>query len=146
MTMEFTRRVAAEADRAFVREANKRAYEDVVVRQFGEWDEDTQDAHFEEKWERAGFEVVEVRGRRVGAIWTIDDGDYLWLREVFLLPAHQGRGIGSQLVRQELANARRLRKPLRLRVLRENRARALFERLGLSVCGETETHHWMEAV
>jgi ribosomal protein S18 acetylase RimI-like enzyme len=68
----------------------------------------------------------------------------LWLREVFLVPAEQGQGIGSKLVLQEIAGARRLGKPLRLRVLRQNRARALYERLGFSVCGETETQYWME--
>ena len=144
--MELTRRLATESDKPFVWEANRQAYQDVVVRQFGQWDEDLQERDFNEKWERADFEVVELAGERVGAIWTTDEGEYLRLREVFLLPEYQGRGIGTQLVKQELARARHQHKPLRLRVLRENRARALYERLGFAVSSEAETTLWMEAV
>ena len=144
--MGVTRRPAAESDREFVWNANMRAYHEVVVLQFGGWDGELQERNFSRKWECADFEVVEAGGEPVGAIWTTDEGDYLQLREVFLLPEHQGRGIGSQLVQQELARARRQKKPLRLRVLRESRARALYQRLGFSLCGETETGHWMEAV
>ena len=144
--MELTRRSAAESDKPFVWEANRRAYGDVVIRQFGQWDEDIQESDFNEKWEDADFEVVELAGERVGAIWTTDEGEYLRLREVFLLPDYQGKGIGTQLVKQELARARRQNKPLRLRVLRENRARALYERLGFAVSSEADTTLWMEAV
>ena len=144
--MELTRRLAAEPDKPFLWEAVRQAYEDVVVRQFGQWDEDLQESDFNEKWEHADFEVVEVAGERVGAIWTTDEGEYLRLREVFLLPDYQGKGIGTQLIEQELARARRQHKPLRLRVLRENRARALYERLGFTVSSEDETTLWMEAV
>ena len=144
--MGLLRRLATEADKPFVCEANVRAYEDVVTRQFGKWDAKLQESNFDDKWRRAAFEVVELAGERIGAIWTTDEGDYLWLREVFLLPDQQEQGIGTQLVKQEMAKARRLEKPLRLRVLRESRARALYTRLGFCVCAETETQFWMEAV
>lgn len=144
--MELTRRLATEADEAFVRGTNKRAYEDVVTRQFGKWDEKQQEAGFDDKWKRAAFDVVELAGERVGAIWVTDEGEYLWLREVFLDPDYQQRGIGTQLVTEELGRARGLHKPLRLRVLRESRARVLYTRLGFVLCGETATHFWMEAV
>jgi GNAT superfamily N-acetyltransferase len=144
--MELVRRAATEADKPFVWQANARAYEEVVTRQFGEWDAEQQESKFDDKWRCAAFEVVELGGERVGAIWTTDEGDHLWLREVFLLPNHQQQGIGTGLVKQEIVKARRLSKPLRLRVLRESRARALYTRLGFSVCGETETHFWMEAI
>ena len=144
--MNPTRRPAEESDRPFVWRACVRAYTDVVVRQFGTWDEDAIAENFAEKWSLGAFEVVELAGERVGAILVTEETDHVWLREVFLLPGHQGNGVGSALVRQELARAREVRKPLRLRVLRENRARRLYERLGLRVCGETDTHFWMEAV
>ena len=144
--MELTRRLATESDKPFVWEANRQAYQDVVVRQFGQWDEESQERDFNEKWESADFELVELAGEPVGAIWTTDEGEYLRLREVFLLPDYQGKGIGSQLVKQELTRARQQHKPLRLRVLRENRARALYERLGFAVSSEAETTLWMEAV
>jgi GNAT superfamily N-acetyltransferase len=137
--MELTRRLATEADKAFVQAASKQAYEDVVVRQFGVWDVEAEERSFNGKWQRAAFYVIERAGEAIGAICTTDEHDHVRLNEVFLVPGHQGRGLGSQLVQQELCRARGVCKPLRLRVLKHNRARVLYERLGFSVCGETET-------
>ena len=78
------------------------------------------------------------------ARWTTSEAGYVRLRDLFLTPEYQGRGIGSRLVNEELAKARRLGKPLRLRVLKDNRARALYRRLGFTDCGETKTQYWME--
>jgi GNAT superfamily N-acetyltransferase len=146
MSRELTRRAATESDKPFLWEANRQAYRDVVVRQWGHWDDESQERDFNEKWESADFELVELAGEPVGAIWTTDEGEFLRLREVFLLPEHQGKGIGTQLVKQELARARRESKPLRLRVLRENRARVLYERLGFTVSSDAQETRWMEAV
>lgn len=55
------------------------------------------------------------------------------------------RGVGSHVVRQELEKARELGVPLRLRVLKQSQAIALYERLGFTRCGETLTQYWMEA-
>ncbi len=144
--MKLMRRPATESDKAFVRAVGELAFEDVVARQFGAWDEKLQEHNFNHKWERASFEVIGRSGEPIGAIWTTINEDHVRLHDVFLLPKSQGQGVGQQLLRQELAKARRLGKPLRLRVLRENRARALYERLGFAICGATETQFWMEAV
>ena len=142
--MNLTRRNATETDRPFVWEAYRRAYLDLVVSQFGRWDEEHEQGYFDEKWARQGFEVVEVDGVPAGALWTTDEGKWLRLREIFLLPEFQGRGIGSTLVQQEIDRARGRKKPLRLRVLRANRAHDLYERLGFDVCEEVDLHDWME--
>ena len=144
--MEISRRLATESDKPFLWEANRQAYRDVVMRQWGQWHDEIQEGNFNEKWEQADFEIVEFAGEPIGAIWVTDEGEYFRLRELFLLPDHQGKGIGTQLVEQELARARRLHKPLRLRVLRENRAHVLYERLGFAVIDEEESTFWMEAV
>jgi len=146
MPKDLARRPATESDKPFLWEATRQAYRDVVVRQWGQWDDEILETSFDEKWEQANFEVVELAGEQIGAIWTTDEGEFLRLREVFLLPDYQGRGIGTQLVKQELARARRLHKPLRLRVLRENRARVLYERLGFVVIDEAPETLWMQAV
>jgi len=43
-----------------------------------------------------------------------------------------------------LAEGRRHNLPVRLQVLKVNRARKLYERLGFEACGESETHVHME--
>jgi GNAT superfamily N-acetyltransferase len=128
-----------------VQAASKQAFEDVVIRQFGVWDEEAEQRNFNGKWQRAEFYVVERAGEAIGAICTADEYDHVRLNGVFLVPGHQGQGLGSQLVQQALCRARDVGKPLRLRVLKHNLARALYARLGFTVCGETETQFWMSA-
>lgn len=144
--MDVTRRPATGADRPFIWDTCRLAYRDVVTRQFGGWDDADQAARFEDKWRGAAFDVVMVDGVPAGAIWTTDEGSCFWLREIFLRPEFHGRGIGGGLVAGEIARARQAGRPLRLRVLRQNRARRLYERLGFTRCGETDTHFWMEVV
>lgn len=60
-------------------------------------------------------------------------GDEEWvLVQIQLLPEHQGKGIGEQLIRTVLAQAEAAGLPVALSVLRGNPARRLYERLGFS--------------
>lgn len=52
----------------------------------------------------------------------------------------QSRGIGTSVLRRTCEEARRRNVPVRLRVLRRNRAQDLYRRLGFEPEGETETH------
>ncbi len=142
--MHVTRRPALDSDRAFVERAMRAAYEELVVRVHGAWDAESIARGFAEKWAAGGFEIVERGGVAIGALWTSDEGDHLRLREVFLLPEEQGRGVGTALVREEIARAHAQGKALRLRALRANRAAALYRRLGLTECGDEGEKVWME--
>jgi GNAT superfamily N-acetyltransferase len=137
-------RPATLVDHAFLRELHHTAYRDVVVRQFGSWDERAQDDWFEKGLSLAVMSVVEVDGVPVGAIGLSSAPDCLHLIELQILPHWQDRGLGSALLDRQLSEARARGVPIRLRVLLENRARTLYERKGFLITGETETHYLME--
>ena len=59
-------------------------------------------------------------------------------------PSFQCRGIGTQLMRDIIADARRCALPVELEVLHVNPARRLYERLGFGEVGQTQTHVQME--
>jgi GNAT superfamily N-acetyltransferase len=64
--------------------------------------------------------------------------------DIALLPAFRNHGIGTFILRQLQDDARTDRKPVRLQVIRFNRANALFERLGFERTSETGTHFQLE--
>jgi ribosomal protein S18 acetylase RimI-like enzyme len=136
-------RPATAADTPFLRELHRAAYRALVVRQFGSWDEREQDAFFEQSLRDADFEVILDGERAVGAVGTRLHDDHLFLAEMQVLPEHQNRGIGTAILRAQIRRAGELERPLGLQVLRENRAKALYERHGFAVIGETETHYLM---
>jgi GNAT superfamily N-acetyltransferase len=137
-------RPATSTDTPFLRQLHHRAYREVVIRQFGSWDDDAQDGWFDKGLADAQFSVVEENGEAIGTIASNDLPDRLVLVELQLLPEYQGRGIGTALLQAQLEWARRLQKPVTLRVLFESRARSLYARHGFVVTGKTDTHYLME--
>ena len=63
--MEFTTRKAREEDKEFVYTLNRTVYHDLVIRQFGRWDERWQRQYFEEKWAQARYCLIERNGQQI---------------------------------------------------------------------------------
>ena len=91
--MGVTRRPATAADADFARAVPHRAYRDVVVRQFGSWDESLQDRFFERDRSSGGFDVVLREGTPCGYLALGDDDVILTVRELVIAPKWQGRGL-----------------------------------------------------
>lgn len=139
-----TRRPAGPDDMEFLYTLFEAALGPHLVASNGPWRQREERARFFETSDPADHEVVELDGRPVGCLkvrWLLDE---VRLDRVFVLPAHQNRGIGSRLVEEILAEARARALPVRLRVLVVNPARSLYERLGFTTTGESDTHVLME--
>ncbi len=141
--MLLERRSATASDTEFARISHHAAYRAVVSRQFGAWDEALQDRLFDEKWIPHQFEIVLCDGTPCDFLSAEDRPDHIYMSEIVIAPQFQGRGIGSQLLNEEMQRGRETQSPLRLQVLRENRAIELYRRLGFQECGTPETHIYM---
>ena len=137
-------RAATPEDHAFLRELNRLAYEDVVARQFGGWDDGAQRQRFDSKLQGATFRIVELVGRPIAAVWSSEHDDHVFLHELLVLPEFQSRGIGSQVLRWELARAEAVGKPVRLHTLLLNRAQVFYKRHGFVEIGRSDAYLDME--
>ncbi|HEU4812189.1 MAG TPA: GNAT family N-acetyltransferase [Nocardioides sp.] len=82
--------------------------------------------------------VIEVDGERAGRLRIVRAPDHWELAGIQLLPAHQGRGLGTHLIDQFLGDARAAGLPAQVRVETDNpAARRLYERLGFAEVGRT---------
>lgn len=117
------------------------------VEQVWGWDDADQRVRFGEFLRSSASRLrwIVVDGERVGFLdWSMER-DHVFIGNIELVPAHQGRGIGSRVVRDVVAQAAERGLPTRLQVLRvNNRARQLYARLGFVTTGTTETHVLME--
>ena len=129
----------------FLRTVHREAMRPHVERTWGSWDEALQTRRFFEKTDPTTHEVIELEGTPIGCQWVRRHPDALELVRLWILPAAQGRGIGTLLVRRVLADAGRTGLRVRLKVMKVNPAHRLYRRLGFVVAGETETHFLMEA-
>jgi GNAT superfamily N-acetyltransferase len=138
-----TLRPATHADGAFLFRLLKVALGPYVAQTWG-WDEKWQRTYFWSRFDPASSQIVVLRGRDVGVLSMIEEQDVVLLNQIYLLPEAQGQGVGTILIRSVLDRAFARCLPVRLRVLRVNPARRLYERLGFAVTAETETHLVMQ--
>ena len=90
------------------------------------------------------FNIILLNQQPVGRI-VISRGDTEFrVVDMALLPAFRGRGVGTFLLRELLAEAAQAGKPLRLHVLKMSRATRLYERLGFLRFGEEGFYDQME--
>ena len=77
--------------------------------------------------------MIEADGTPIGCLAVVDYEDYVFVDRIALLPAWQGLGLGTRLMRDVMDDAERRGVPVRLSVLDNNPARGLYERLGFQV-------------
>lgn len=137
-------RPAAESDFEIVfaiTMATMRAY---VEATWGIWDEAKHRSRIRDSFEPSTHRLVHVDGQLAGLLAAKEHAEHVQLVKVFLLPPFQGRGIGTRLVRQVMAQAASQGRPVRLRVLRVNPAQRLYLRLGFVITDETPERLYME--
>ena len=82
------------------------------------------------------FSIIEFESKPVGRIVINRSQTEIRVVDFALLPEHQNRGIGTFLMQQICAEAVKTGQPTRLCVLKGNRARRWYERLGFKKIGE----------
>jgi ribosomal protein S18 acetylase RimI-like enzyme len=92
----------------------------------------------------AEFQIVLLDGTKAGRLIIHRTRKELHLVDIALLPQYRNSGIGSALLQKIFGEATATNKPLRLKVLKGNRAGRFYERLGFKKTGETELHFDME--
>ena len=137
------RRPASPEDFEFARKTHHESYRDVVVKQFGSWDEKQQDDFFTTAWKGSPHEILSMDGELCGYFSMEETPDAIELHELVLLPKFQGKGIGGKLLSSTIEIAKLKNKPLHLEVLKENKAVELYRKLGFVETDETATHYKM---
>ncbi len=106
---------------------------DVIESTWG-WDEEWQRAEFEKRFQQSSYFMVEIDDVAVGTVCVERRPACLYILELQLLPAYQGLGIGSEVVRSIIRDAAAEQLPIALSVVPANTgARRLYERLGFEV-------------
>jgi ribosomal protein S18 acetylase RimI-like enzyme len=92
---------------------------------------------------RAGFAPEHTRhivaaGERVGFVVLKPQGEHLLLDHLYVLPSHQGRGIGAQVLAHVFTQADAQHMPIRVGALRESASNRFYQRHGFQLVEEAE--------
>ncbi|WP_395145539.1 GNAT family N-acetyltransferase [Armatimonas sp.] len=96
-----------------------------------------QHTYYHKTWPDAAYDIVELHGEPIGRIYVDLRPGAVQLMEITLLPELRGRGLGTALIQQVIAQADRLEQPVSLFVEAHNPAQRLYARLGFHF---TENH------
>jgi len=114
----------------------------IIERLFG-WDEDREDRKFAEQFKREEVRIIAADGRDVGWMQTQLRDDAVYLGQLYVTPAWQGRGIGSEVLGRLIAEAREQGKAITLSVVKINPALRLYEAHGFRVTHDDEYKYHM---
>jgi GNAT superfamily N-acetyltransferase len=137
----FDLRMATSKDQDFLYECYKVTLKTYVEWAWG-WDETFQRDSFLKHFPITQFQVVLVDGSDAGGLYVEEQESLRFIRLIYLLPEFQAKGIGRDLIVQEIAKAKEVKKALHLKVVKINPAKSLYDRLGFKLLEENDvTYH-----
>jgi GNAT superfamily N-acetyltransferase len=100
---------------------------------------------YSERFPGANDHIIELQAQPVGRLWTRFGRTELRGIDLALLPATQGRGIGSAILDHLQSQARARKLAFRVSVLKSNhRARSLYARKGMRVVNQNDLYYELE--
>ena len=142
--MRLSTRPATTSDVDFARETHHGAYRDVVIAQFGPWDDADQDRRFDGDWHGAKFDIILHDDTPCGYAAVEYRTDDVHVFQLVIHPRWQNQGIGTAFLKQVMDSAAQKGLPVRLGTFHRNRALKLYQRLGFREIGRTDIHILLE--
>ena len=130
--------------RPWLDELRREVYRDLVLRTFGDWDENRHQRHCEQAWSMGNIYLVADGPMRIGMLQLEHGLSAIHVHEIQLSSGFQNRGLGSRLLDYVVATATRSQRDVTLDVAHLNtNARRLYRRLGFIQTGVTTSHYLM---
>jgi GNAT superfamily N-acetyltransferase len=114
------------------------------INEFLEMQYDAERKFFENDYRKASDQIVALDGQPAGRLMVERREHEIRCVDLSLLPEHRNQGVGTFIITTLQSEATAAGLPLRLQVIRFNRAVNLFERMGFVRTSETGTHFQME--
>lgn len=132
---------ATNEDLAFARELTRVNMRDYYLRYGFVWEPEAFDA----EWSKRESYRVERAGTVIGFLGLTIEGSYLYVRDVQLIEAYRGAGVGRWIMTcvAQMASNRGCAS-VRLKVFKSNPAAQLYLRLGYLKVREEPALFWME--
>lgn len=136
-------RKASENDYEFFYEVKKTVLKHYIETIWG-WDEDFQRKFHEENYSVDNTNIIMVNNEDAGTLEIKEDEESIFISSLYILPAYQGKGIGSKIITDFIKQAENEKKRVELEVLKLNvGAQKLYKKLGFTLTERDDTKYFM---
>ena len=136
----YSLRKATEADLDFMCEMKKETLGSYIGEIWG-WDEKYQKDDTAEGLYLHQNHIIMLEGKNIGLLQINEEDATVHIVELQILLQFQGKGIGSSILRNVVADAKREKKKTQIGCFKMNAgAKSLYLKLGFRIIAETETH------
>lgn len=143
MKLPITLRPAAPADAEFVDWLTRTVMNDYVMKTWSSF-EDQAEYFARNSFDQATTKIIQLSGRDIGRLSLMQDEQSVTVDNIHLLPELQGMGIGQALLEALVLQCHQHGKRAKLKLLRVNPARRLYERLGFELYSEDSERLYMQ--
>jgi len=140
--VNITLRAARPDDYGFAKQTYYETMRWIIECLFG-WDEEREDRKFAEQFKLEEVRIITADGRDAGWLQTQPADGAVYLGQLYVVPALQRRGIGTEVLGRVIAEARNQGKAITLSVVKINPARRLYETLGFRITHDDEYKYHM---
>lgn len=144
--MQIKLRSISECDFEFIHAVTSAAMQSYVEQTWGQWVDEEQRTRTYASIDFSTHQIIQCDGQDVGCMAVERHEHHIQLMKLYLLPAFQGQGIKTFLIRQLISEATETNKSIQLRVLAVNPARRLYEREGFVIQAKIEERLYMEYI
>ncbi len=128
-------RRARPADYGFARQLCFATMHDLADHAAG-WDEYRMEMNFARQFDLSEIRIIALNGRDIGWIQTQAGNEATVLFQFYIVPELRGRGFGSTILKQVLAEAKKRAKGITLSIAKRNRAIGFYRHHGFRVSHE----------
>jgi len=90
--------------------------------------------------------IILLEDQKIGLLKVTEDKNKIEILQIQISPNHQNKGIGRKIIQSILKNALANKIPVKLSVLKTNKAQTLYKNLGFEIYDEDEFSYFMKTV
>lgn len=109
-----------------------------LMRSYVELTHDWKPHVFRDTFDPSVTSIIQLDGEDIGMFKVHRQLECIYLADIQIHPQHQNQGIGAHLIQGLIDEASAIEIPVKLRVLKGNPARGLYEKLGFKVDQELD--------
>lgn len=142
MNLSITFKKASEEDLEFLLWLRKETMVEHLIKAGKEVNEESLLSRIKHQFEHA--KIILLNNQKIGLLKVTENSTEIEIHQIQIAPNYQNKGIGREIIQSILQKASAKKIPVKLSVLKVNKAQTLYQNLGFAIYDENEFSYFMK--